>query len=124
MSATIESDFKASAWMTSWGFCHASRSGSSKTFAHFSASPKRCWCVCGVCAAAGIASRTLSAAVFRREKSFESPITIHHSRSYLEVHHHPTILVLQIVTVDHVDLVAEEGVREICRDAHGFARPD
>src|SRR6266567_8099753 len=75
MSATTASGASASASITSCGFCQASRSGSSKTFAHFSASPKRCRCVSGVCAGAqrgASASRALRA-VGRRSSFMATP---------------------------------------------------
>src|SRR5689334_8990366 len=53
--------------MTSCGFCHASRSGSSNTFAHFCASPKLCWWSCGVCACNGKAGPQLRASTSAAE---------------------------------------------------------
>src|SRR5580765_6010830 len=44
--------------MTACGFCHASRSGSSKTCDHFSASPKLCWWLWDDCPAAAPESAT------------------------------------------------------------------
>src|SRR2546423_7395618 len=57
MSATWASGLSASASITSRGFCHASRSGSSNTRAHLCASAKLWSCLCGVCAAARAASK-------------------------------------------------------------------
>src|SRR5512138_438991 len=50
MSATTASGARRSASITSCGFCHSSRAGSSKTCAHLSASLNECWCSCGACA--------------------------------------------------------------------------
>src|SRR3970282_1788839 len=63
MSPTTASASSASAWITSWGFCHASRFGSSKTCAQRSAPVKRC-CAwgCGDWAAAAKAARRKTAA--------------------------------------------------------------
>src|SRR3954469_10333606 len=57
-SATTASGLSASAWSTACGFCHASRSGSSNTCDHFSASPKLWRWLSGDCAAAAPESAT------------------------------------------------------------------
>jgi len=52
-----------------------------------------------------------------RSSSWQMVSDWHRSGRDLEVEHHAAILVLHVVTVDHVDLVSEVGMGKVDRDA-------
>src|SRR6185503_67814 len=120
MSATAASGARPSARITSCGFCQASRSGSSKTCAHFSASPKLCWCVPGDCASAGCVSKRAApetASAASRSRIIRFPLF--ESRAFARRQADAVVRFVQVLH-DLLELVERELALRLRRPARDF----